>query len=147
MLQYAVALLSSLAYSSDVLWGKMALDEMPMYIFTFLLAACYAVVGVAMYMFRPGDISSYLAKAANRRFVGFAVAAIVVGTILADIFMWYAIKVSPTRTLPAVVTLVHTAPIFSLLLVYLFYKESIPWKAVVGILMAVAGCMLTVYYS
>lgn len=147
MLQYAVALMSSLAYSSDVLWGKMALDEMPMYIFTFLLAACYTVVGIVMYMFDPGAISRYMTAAANKRFIGFAIAAIVIGTILADIFMWYSIKIAPTRSLPAVVTIVHTAPIFSLLLVYLFYKESIHWKAVAGIFMAVVGCMLTVYYS
>lgn len=147
MLEYIWALASSLAYSSDVVWGKMALDEMPMYVFVFLLAACYTVVGITMLALSPRSITGYISNKKNLRFLGLAIVAIVIGTLLADVLMWYAIKVSPKRSLPAVVTLIHTAPIFSLVLVWMVYNEAIDWRAVMGIVMAVAGCILTVFYS
>ena len=122
MLQFIFPLLSSLAYSSDVLFGKIALDEMPFDVFLFLLGICYTVFSIFIYIYNYTKINKYLLDEKNRKYIYYAIFAIVIGTILADCLMWYSIKISSKMNLPIVITLIHSAPILSLILVYLCYN-------------------------
>ena len=148
MVWYAIpAVLSSAAYSSDVIFGKLALDKMPTHVFIFLLSACYAALAVGMVAWRPREIASYLADASNRSSIALAVVAVVVGTMLADVLMWMAIKAASKPQLPAALALIHTTPVLSLLLVWLVYKATIDWRAACGVLLTVVGCIVTLWYS
>jgi len=147
MLQYLFSLLSSLAYSSDVLFGKLALDEMPFEIFLFFLSICYTIFGIVIYIYNYSKINNYILQLKNRNIIYYAIFAIVVGTILADCFMWYAIKISSKISLPIVITLIHSAPILSLLIVYIYYKVSLDYRAILGIFISVIGCCIAVYYG
>ena len=44
MLEFYIPLLSSLAYSSDVIFAKLALDELPFNVF--ILIFCYFIYGI-----------------------------------------------------------------------------------------------------
>lgn len=147
MIQFIFPLLSSLAYSSDVLFGKLALDDMPFNIFLFLLAVCYTIFGIFIYIQNISKINNYLFSNKNRKYIFYAVIAIIVGTILADCLMWYSIKISSKKNLPIVITLIHSAPILSLLIVYLFYNVILDYRAIIGIFISVIGCCIAVYYS
>jgi drug/metabolite transporter (DMT)-like permease len=141
------ALAASLAYGSDAIFGKLALDDMPMYIFIFILSFCYFILAIVMFVAKPNTVWTYLKNPKNMPYIGWALVAVIIGTILADICMWYAIKTSSKLTLPIAVALGHTAPIFSLILVLLVFKEALNWKAVAGIMLTVIGCIITVFYS
>ena len=147
MLYIIYALLSSIAYSSDVIFGKMALEEMPMSIFVFILSFLYFILGIILYIWKRNEINDYIKKPDNYKNIFYAVIAIVIGTILADIFMWYAIKLSSRRKLPIAIALIHTAPILSLFFVYLFYGEILDYRSIMGIIISVIGCGIAIYYS
>ena len=145
---YAIpAILSSAAYSSDVIFGKLALDAMPTHVFIFLLSVCYAVLAAAMLAWRPGAIVAFLADAANRTTIALAVVAVVVGTMVADVLMWVAIKDATRQQLPAALALIHTTPVLALLLVWAVYGTAVDWRAACGVLVTVAGCIATLWYS
>lgn len=61
--------------------------------------------------------------------------------------MWYAIKNSSLANLPLTIAIIHTAPILSLILVCMFYKECMNWKANLGIVLMVVGGCLVIFYS
>jgi len=147
MLQFIFPLLSSLAYSSDVLFGKIALDEMPFDVFLFLLGICYTVFSIFIYIYNYTKINKYLLDEKNRKYIYYAIFAIVIGTILADCLMWYSIKITSKMNLPIVITLIHSAPILSLILVYLCYNVILDYRAIIGICISVIGCCIAVYYS
>ena len=147
MLYIIYALLSSIAYSSDVIFGKMALEEMPMSIFVFILSFLYFILGIILYIWKRNEINDYIKKPDNYKNIFYAVIAIIIGTILADIFMWYAIKLSSRRKLPIAIALIHTAPILSLFFVYLFYGEILDYRSIMGIIISVIGCGIAIYYS
>ena len=67
--------------------------------------------------------------------------AILIGTLLADNLMWYSIKLSSKKNLPIIITLIHSVPILSFIIVYLFYR------AVIGIIISVIGSSIAVFYS
>ena len=141
------ALLSSLAYSSDAIFGKFALNKMNMFVFTFLLSLTYAVLSIFLFIMQPKQLWQYITDKRNHKPIGWAILAIVIGTIIADIFMWYAIKTSSKMHLPITVSLIHTVPVFSLLLVYLIFKTRPNNKAVLGIFLIVIGSIIAVYYG
>jgi drug/metabolite transporter (DMT)-like permease len=117
-------------------------------VFIFVLALCYCGVAVVMFAWRPRLIAGYLGDPSNRRSVCIAVVAVVAGTVAADILMWIAIHVTTHRSqLPVAVALIHTVPVFSLLLVWAVYKEALNWKAVAGCAMTVAGCVVMLLNS
>jgi drug/metabolite transporter (DMT)-like permease len=146
MLFILPALGASLAYSSDVIFGKLALEEMPMYLFIFILAMCYLVLAIGMFILKPKEITSYFNQKANLKPTCYAVIAIILGTVLADILMWYALKVSSRKQLPIAIALVHTAPLISLLLVFVFFKQYLNWKSIAGVILTVVGCAIAIMF-
>lgn len=141
------ALASSLAYSTDVIFGKMALDGMDLYVFIFVLAFCYVILAIIMFAARPRKLIDYFSNPKNKRCIWWAIGAVVIGTMVADIFLWWAIGSTPKPLLALTVAIVHTVPVFSLLLVWLVFKEVMNWKAVAGIFITVLGCIITIYYG
>lgn len=138
---------ASVAYSTDVLFGKMALDEMPMFVFIFILALCYAILAVVMIVLKPDTLKNYLIEKQNIKPIGLAVIAVILGTIVADVLMWLAVKKSSRKQLPLAIAIIHTAPILSLILVCMFYKECLNWKANLGIVLMVLGGCMAIFYS
>ena len=67
MLFVLPALAASVAYSSDVIYARMALEEMSLYMFVFILCVCYAVVGITMLIFKFKDIKSYVTNVKNNK--------------------------------------------------------------------------------
>jgi len=147
MLYIITSFLSSVMYSSDVIFGKLALEEMPFYIFVFILSLLYAILGIILYLYNPHVINNYIKNKNNRKNIIYSIIAIILGTILADIFMWYSIKISSRKNLPITITIIHTAPILSLILVYFVYKEHIDYRAIIGIVISVIGCIIAILYS
>lgn len=62
---FLASLGASLAYSTDVLFGKMALEEMPMFVFVFILALCYSVLAMTMFLLKPDVLKQYLTEKKN----------------------------------------------------------------------------------
>lgn len=147
MLYIVPAIGASLAYSSDVIFARLALENMNMYVFIFILAACYCVVAISLLFYKYDEISQYFSQQKNTKYTYLAIAAIIIGTIIGDLLAWYAIQESPRKYLPIAVALIHTVPVLSLILVIVFYKEILNWKAIVGIIMSVVGCAIAVLYS
>jgi drug/metabolite transporter (DMT)-like permease len=141
------AILSSVAYSSDVIFAKLALDAMSTYVFVFILAVCYSILAIGMIAWRPREITLFLTDASNRSTIALAILAIVVGTMAADVLMWIAIKAANKQQLPAAMALVHTTPVIALLLVWMVYRESVDWRAACGVFLTVIGCIIALWYS
>lgn len=141
------SLAASFAYSTDVLFGKMALDEMPMYLFIFVVSCCYMVLALIMFIWKPKYISNYVSERKNHKAILYAIIAIIIGTLIGDALMWYAVKTSSRAHLPLAIAVIHTAPILSLILVCMFYKECMNWKANFGIVLMVVGGCLAIFYS
>ncbi len=70
-----------------------------------------------------------------------------IGTFLGDFFMWYSLKIASHKNLPLAVAIIHTAPILSLLFVFLIYKEKIDYRAIFGIILSIIGCIIAIIYS
>lgn len=141
------ALGASLAYSTDVVFGKLALDDMPMVIFTFVLSICYAVLAIGLFVWQPTKIREYVTNKKNTKTIALAILAVVTGTVIADVLMWYAVKKSPTHHLPIAIALIHTTPVISLIIVALYYKHKINWKVALGVILTVVGCMITILFD
>jgi drug/metabolite transporter (DMT)-like permease len=138
---------SAIAYGTDAIFGKLALNDMPLEIFIFLLAVVYSFIAVGMFVIYRKSIYAYFVNNEHLPAVAWAVVAIIVGTVIADILMWKAINLSKTWQLPITVAIIHTAPIFSLVFVILYYKQSINIKAIAGICLTVIGCALMIINS
>ena len=61
--------------------------------------------------------------------------------------MWLAIKYSSNKNLPITVSLIHTVPIFSLLLVWLVYKQTLNYKVIFGIFLTIIGVIITIFFN
>lgn len=144
---FVLALLSALAYGTDVIFGKVALNEMPMIIFIFLLAFIYSIIAIIIFIIYNKKIISYVKSGTNTKSILFASFAIIVGTIIADFLMWKSIQMSKTFQLPLTVTIIHLAPVFSLIFVIIFYKESVNHKALFGMLLVIIGAVIMIYNS
>ena len=140
---YIIPFLSSLFYSSDVIWAKIALDQMPI----FILSIIYAILSVIIYLINPIYINNYITDKNNKKNIYYAVIAIVIGTIIADILMWYSIQKTQKKYLPIVISIIHSSPILSLILLYLVYKEKLDYRSIIGIIIAVIGTIIAVIYN
>ena len=67
--------------------------------------------------------------------------------MIGDIFMWLAIKSSSNKNLPLTVSIIHTVPVFSLLLVWLVYKEKLNYKVILGIFLTIIGVIITIFFN
>ena len=137
------ALGSALAYSTDTVATKLALEEMPFPLFMFILSFLYTILGVILFAVNGKEIVSYF-KSKNIKPIGLAVAAIIIGTIFADFLMWKAISNSSRAQISTTIALIHLTPLFSLVLATLFFKQQSNWKIILGVVLTVIGSMILI---
>jgi drug/metabolite transporter (DMT)-like permease len=146
-LSSTLALASALAYSTDVIFTKKALDKMPLYVFLMITCFIYFLIATFLLTWKGTEIKEYITDSANHASLRWALLGIIVGTMAADILMWSAIKYSSKHDLPLTSTLIHFAPVMSLLLVVFVYGVKLCWQSVVGLAIAVAGCGIMIMFS
>jgi len=120
---------------------------MPIFIFVFILSIIYAILSVIIYLQNPILINNYITDKNNKKNIFYAVIAIVIGTIIADILMWYSIQKTQKKYLPIVISIIHSSPILSLILLYLVYNEKLDYRSIIGIIIAVIGIIIAIIYS
>jgi drug/metabolite transporter (DMT)-like permease len=140
---------AALAYSTDSIFGKIALEGLPLNIYFIIVAFVYSIVGVVLAIIHRNDIYKYLKKenANNYYYLKYAILAVIIGTILGDYLMFYTINKSSEVNLPIAISLIHLAPIFSLFLVYFWFKKQMNIKAIFGICLVFIGTLIALYYS
>jgi drug/metabolite transporter (DMT)-like permease len=89
----------------------------------------------------------YISKDTNKYYLKYAIIAIIIGTIMGDYLMFYTINKSSKVNLPIAISLIHLAPIFSLFLVYFYYKKRLPIGSIFGIIIAFIGIIISIYFS
>jgi drug/metabolite transporter (DMT)-like permease len=134
-------------YSTDVIFGKLALEEMPLFIFVFILSLSYGLLGILLYIYNPIIINNYIKDKKNTKYILYSILAIIVGTFCGDFLRWYSLKNSSRINLPIVMAIIHTVPIFSLFLVYIIYKKNMDYRSIIGIVLSVLGCAIAIIYS
>jgi len=140
-------LLSALAYSSDSIFGKIALSGMPLPIYFIFVSFIYTIIGIILTIFHKKELITYLQTPSNLYFIKFAIIAVIIGTITGDYLMFYTINKSSTSNLPIAIALIHLAPIFSLFLVYLIFNKKLKLGAVLGIFLVFIGTLIAIYNS
>ena len=147
IINYFLALISAMAYGSDAIFGKLALNDMPFFIFIFMLSLIYLILGVILFLFNYDYIISYFANVKDYSTIGYSIFAIIFGTIIADILMWKSIQKSQTSQLPITIAIIHTAPVFALLFVTFYFKTYLNWKALFGFGLVVIGTIIMIFNS
>ena len=146
MLFILSGLLAALCYSSDSIFGKIALDGLPLNIYFIIVSFIYTIIGLILLFFNYNDFIIHMKKeyTNNYHFLKYAIIAVLIGTILGDYLMFYTINKSKKVNLPIAITLIHLAPIFSVFLVYFFFKQKINYKALFGIIIVFIGTLITI---
>jgi len=140
-------LLSALAYSTDSIFGKIALDGMPLNIYFIIVAFVYTLVGITLTIVNRNKVIDYFQNKENYYYLKFAIVAVVIGTILGDYLMFYTINKSSKVNLPIAISLIHLAPIFSLFLVYFYFKKRLNFMSIFGIVLVFIGTLIAIYFS
>ena len=140
-------LLSALAYSTDSIFGKIALDGMPLNIYFIIVAFVYTLVGITLTIINRNTVIDYFQNKENYYYLKFAIVAVVIGTILGDYLMFYTINKSSKVNLPIAISLIHLAPIFSLFLVYFYFKKRLNFMSIFGIVLVFIGTLIAIYFS
>lgn len=135
---------AAIAYSTDSIFGKIALEGLPLNIYFIIVAFVYAIVGIILSIINRNEIYKYIEKekANNFYYLKYAILAVVIGTILGDYLMFYTINKSSKTNLPIAITLIHLAPIFSLFLVYFWFKKRLNITAIFGICLVFIGTLI-----
>jgi len=147
MIYILSGILAALAYSSDSIFGKIALEGMPLNIYFIIVAFIYTIVGIILTITHKNDVIEYFGNPDNYYYLKYAIIAVIVGTIMGDYLMFYTIGKSSKVNLPIAITLIHLAPIFSLFLVYFYFKKQLNMKSIIGIIMAFIGTLIAIYFS
>lgn len=139
-------LLAAIAYSSDSIFGKIALEGLPLHIYFIIVSLIYSIVGLLLFIYNYKEVVYYLKKENNNNFyyLKYAILAVIIGTITGDYLMFYTINKSSESNLPIAITLIHLAPIFSLFLVYFYFKKLLNLKAVIGIVLVFIGTIIAI---
>ena len=140
-------LLSALAYSTDSIFGKIALDGMPLNIYFIIVAFIYTLVGITLTIINRNTVIDYFKNKENYYYLKYAIVAVVIGTILGDYLMFYTINKSSKINLPIAISLIHLAPIFSLFLVYFYFKKRLNFMSIFGIVLVFIGTLIAIYFS
>jgi drug/metabolite transporter (DMT)-like permease len=140
-------LLSALAYSTDSIFGKIALDGMPLNIYFIIVAFVYTLVGITLTIINRNTVIDYFKNKENYYYLKYAIVAVVIGTILGDYLMFYTINKSSKVNLPIAISLIHLAPIFSLFLVYFYFKKRLNFMSIFGIVLVFIGTLIAIYFS
>ena len=147
MIYILSGILAAIAYSSDSIFGKIALSGMPIYIYFIFVSFIYSIIGMILAIIHKKEIFEYIKTPSNLYFIQFAILAVVIGTIIGDFLMFYTIDKSTKTNLPIAICLIHLAPIFSLFLVYFFFKKSLNLKAIFGIFLVFIGTLIAIFNS
>lgn len=147
MLFIISGLLAALCYSSDAIFGKIALDGLPLNIYFIIVSFVYSIIGLLLFIFNYNECIYYYKKEKinNYYYLKYAIIAVIIGTILGDYLMFYTINKSKKINLPIAISLIHLAPIFSAILIYIWFKELINYKALFGIILVFIGTLITIY--
>lgn len=140
-------ILSALAYSSDSIFGKIALEGMPLNIYFIIVSFIYMIVGITLAIIHKNELVNYFNNNKNFYYLKYAIIAVIIGTILGDYLMFYTIGKSSEVNLPIAIALIHLAPIFSLFLVYFYFKKQLNYKSIIGIVMVFIGTIIAIYFS
>lgn len=140
-------ILSALAYSTDSIFGKIALEGMPLNIYFIIVAFVYTIVGIILTIYHRNELITYINNNNNYKYLKYAIVAVIIGTILGDYLMFYTIGKSSEINLPIAIALIHLAPIFSLFLVYFYFKKRLNYKSIIGIIMVFLGTLIAIYFS
>ena len=140
-------ILSALAYSSDSIFGKIALDGLPLNIYFIIVSFIYTIIGLIIFFFNYNDFFKYLKREEknNYYYLKYAIIAVLIGTIAGDYLMFYTINKSKKINLPIAITLIHLAPIFSVFLVYFWFKQQLNFRALFGIILVFIGTLITIH--
>jgi len=147
MIYIISGILAALAYSSDSIFGKIALDGMPLNIYFIIVAFIYSIVGIILTIVNRKEVISYFQDKNNNYYLKYAIVAVIIGTILGDYLMFYTINKSSKVNLPIAISLIHLAPIFSLFLVYYYFQKRLNYKSIFGIILVFIGTLIAIYYS
>jgi drug/metabolite transporter (DMT)-like permease len=140
-------ILSAFAYSSDSIFGKIALSGMPLNIYFIFVSFIYTIIGIILTFIHKKELIIYIQKPSNLYYIKFAIIAVIIGTIMGDYLMFYTINKSSKSNLPIAISLIHLAPIFSLFLVYFYFNKKLHIGSVLGIFIAVIGTLIAIYFS
>ena len=140
-------ILAALCYSSDSIFGKIALDGLPLNIYFIIVSFIYTIIGLILFFFNYNDFFKYLKREEknNYYYLKYAIIAVLIGTIAGDYLMFYTINKSQKINLPIAITLIHLAPIFSVFLVYFWFKQQLNFRALFGIILVFIGTLITVH--
>ena len=146
MLFILSGLLAALCYSSDSIFGKIALEGLPLNIFFIIVAFVYTIIGIILLLINYNNFIIHIKKESenNYYYLKYAIIAVLIGTILGDYLMFYTINKSKKINLPIAITLIHLAPIFSVFLVYLYFKQKLNYNALTGIIIVFIGTLITI---
>ena len=114
----AHSLAASTCYATDVVFAKKGLDEIPVYVFVALIAFVYNIVLIGILFFRGKELKSIIMNKSNGTAITWSLFAIIIGTVMADTFLWLALRSSGKGKAHIVSAIVHTAPVISLFLLY-----------------------------
>ena len=140
-------ILSAIAYSSDSIFGKIALEGMPLNIYFIIVSFIYMFVGITLSIIHKKQLIEYFNNIDNYYYLKYAIIAVIIGTITGDYLMFYTIGKSTEVNLPIAIALIHLAPIFSLVLVYFYFKKKLNWKSILGIILVFIGTLIAIYFS
>lgn len=147
MIYIISGILSALAYSTDSIFGKIALEGMPLNIYFIIVSFIYMIVGITLSIIHKNQVIEYFNNIDNYYYLKYAIIAVIIGTITGDYLMFYTIGKSTEVNLPIAIALIHLAPIFSLVLVYFYFKKKLNWKSILGIILVFIGTLIAIYFS
>lgn len=148
MMIYIISgILSALAYSTDSIFGKIALEGMPLNIYFIIVSFIYMIIGIILTIIHRKKVITYFSNINNYYYLKYAIIAVIIGTILGDYLMFYTISKSSKINLPIAISLIHLAPIFSLFLVYFYFKKKLNYKSIIGIIIVFIGTLIAIYFS
>lgn len=146
MLFVLSGLLAALCYSSDSIFGKIALEGLPLNIYFIIVSFIYTIIGIILLLFNYNEFIIHIKKESenNYYYLKYAIIAVLIGTILGDYLMFYTIDKSKKINIPIAISLIHLAPIFSIFLVYFFFKLKLNYTALFGIIIVFIGTLITI---
>ena len=147
MIYIISGILSALAYSTDSIFGKIALEGMPLNIYFIIVSFIYMIIGIILTIIHRKKVITYFSNINNYYYLKYAIIAVIIGTILGDYLMFYTISKSSKINLPIAISLIHLAPIFSLFLVYFYFKKKLNYKSIIGIIIVFIGTLIAIYFS
>jgi drug/metabolite transporter (DMT)-like permease len=138
---FTLAVVAAMAYGTNSVIAKHALDNMHVYIYVFVIALVYMVVAAILLMVKGREIVLYFKTRTHHKYIAVAVAAVLIGTVFADAMTWSALRASPPERLPIVSALINMSPLFTLVLVSLVFGVRLNATSIIGVVLITLGCV------